>query len=70
MRKNQKRDWKSYNDQLVKRGELLIDLDFVENWEKELEEMNRGKRGKPFDYPESLIEFLAFPRYFFGLPFT
>lgn len=69
MRKNQKRDWKSYNDQLVKRGELLIDLDFVENWEKELEEMNRGKRGKPFDYPESLIEFLAFPRYFFGLPF-
>ncbi|TES83441.1 MAG: IS5 family transposase [Hadesarchaea archaeon] len=69
MRKKQKRDWKSYNDQLVKRGELLIDLDFVENWEKELEEMNLGKRGKPFDYPESLIEFLAFPRFFFKLPF-
>lgn len=69
MRKKQRRDWKSYNDQLVKRGELLIDLDFVKNWEKELEEMNLGKRGKPFDYPESLVEFLAFPRYFFGLPF-
>lgn len=69
MPKKVKRDWKSYNDQLVKRGELLIDLDFVENWEKELEEMNRGKRGKPFDYPWSLIEFLAFPRYFFRLPF-
>ncbi|MFH1821102.1 MAG: IS5 family transposase [Methanobacteriota archaeon] len=69
MPKKVKRDWKKYNDQLVKRGELLIDLDFVENWEKELEEMNRGKRGKPFDYPERLIEFLAFPRYFFRLPF-
>jgi len=69
MRKKQKRNWKKYNDQLVKRGELLIDLDFVEKWEEELEEMNWGKRGKPFDYPESLIEFLAFPRYFFRLPF-
>jgi len=69
MPKKVKRDWKKYNDQLVKRGELLIDLDFVENWDKELEGMNRGKRGKPFDYPESLIEFLAFPRYFFKLPF-
>jgi len=69
MSKKVKRDWESYNDQLVKRGELLIDLNFVENWEKELEEMNLGKRGKPFDYPWSLIEFLAFPRYFFRLPF-
>jgi len=69
MAKKQKRDWKTYNDQLVKRGELLINLDFVENWGKELEEMNRGKRGKPFDYPESLIRFLAFPRYFFRLQF-
>lgn len=65
----QKRDWKSYNDQLVKRGELLIDLDFVENWEKELEEMNQSKRGRPFAHPESLVEFLTFPRFFFRLPF-
>jgi len=69
MPKKVERDWKKYNDQLVKRGELLVDLDFVENWDKELEGMNRGKRGKPFDYPESLIEFLAFPRYFFRLPY-
>jgi transposase len=69
MPKNVKRDWKTYNNQLVKRGELLLSLDFVENWEKELEEMNRGKRGKPYEYPESLIGFLAFPRYFFRLPY-
>ncbi len=43
MRKKQKRDWKAHNDQIVKRGELLLDSDFVENWEKELEKMNQGK---------------------------
>jgi hypothetical protein len=30
------RDWKEYNQELVKRGELLIDLDFLENWDREL----------------------------------
>lgn len=62
------RDWKRYNGELVKRGELLIDLDFLENWDEELEGMNCGKRGRPFRYPKAFIEFLAFPRYFFGLP--
>lgn len=64
-----KRDWKRYNEQLVRRGELLLELDFVKKWEKELEEMNRGKRGKPFAYPESLVKFLGFLRLFFKLPF-
>ncbi len=63
------RDWKKYNGELVKRGELLIDLDFLENWEDELERMNEGKRGRPFEYPEQFIEFLGFPRYFFSLPY-
>ncbi|MGQ9788887.1 MAG: hypothetical protein ACUVQM_06275 [Candidatus Hadarchaeaceae archaeon] len=48
MPKKIKRDWKSDNDQSVRRGELLVNLDF-ENLEEELEEMNRGKRGKPLD---------------------
>jgi hypothetical protein len=51
-----KRDWKKYNAQLVKRGEFLLDLGWVKNWDKELEEMNRGKVGQPYDYPNSLIE--------------
>lgn len=54
-----KRNWQKYNEELVVRGEFLLDLDWVENWYEELEEMNRGKRGKPFEFPESLIELQA-----------
>ena len=53
------RDWLAYNELLVKRGEYLLDLDFVDNWEEELAGMNAGKRGAPFQFPESLIELQA-----------
>ena len=53
------RDWLKYNEQLVVRGEFLLDLDWVENWDKELAAMNRGKRGRPFEFPESLIKLQA-----------
>lgn len=48
-------DWKTYHAALVKRGEFLLDLSFVENWDKELAEMNKGKVGANFRYPPSLI---------------
>lgn len=51
-----KRDWPEYNEQLVKRGEYLLDLDWVKRWKKELAEMNEGKVGQPFAFPKSLIE--------------
>ena len=51
-----KRNWKEYDAQLVKRGEFLFDFQWVKNWDKELNEMNRGKVGQPYDYPNSLIE--------------
>lgn len=50
------RDWKTYNKQLVKRGEYLLDLDWVQGWNDELEEMNKGKVGKPYRFPNSLIQ--------------
>ncbi|MEM2259201.1 MAG: IS5/IS1182 family transposase, partial [Candidatus Thermoplasmatota archaeon] len=34
------RNWKEYNEQLVRRGEFYISLDFMETWDEELEEMN------------------------------
>jgi hypothetical protein len=49
------RDWPVYNEQLVKRGEYLLDLDWVEGWNNELKEMNRNKIGHPYEYPNSLI---------------
>jgi len=29
------RDWVNYNEALLKRGEILIGFDFLENWNKE-----------------------------------
>jgi hypothetical protein len=54
-----KRNWPVYNRQLVKRGEYWLDLDFVKQWDDELERMNAGKVGKPFEFPNSLIELQA-----------
>lgn len=54
------RDWPECNERLVVRGEYLLDFDFVrEGWRAELEEMNRNKRGRPFEFPNSLIELQA-----------
>lgn len=53
------RDWKKYNEQLVKRGEYLLDLDWVKGWNNELVRMNKNKVGQPFTFPESLISLQA-----------
>ena len=54
-----KRDWKIENEKYVVRGEFLFDLDFVKSWDNELQQMNEGKKGAPFQFPESYIEWLA-----------
>ena len=53
------RDWEGYNEALVKRGLILLDLDFVTNWSKELNAMNERKEGARYTYPESFIKLLA-----------
>jgi len=41
-------DWKSVDERLVRRGELLLSLGFLERYDGELEAMNRGKEGCSF----------------------
>lgn len=53
------RDWKAYSEELVVRGEFLLELDWVKSWDNELIEMNVGKRGAPYIFPESLIKLQA-----------
>ena len=60
------RNWKEYNEQLVRRGEALLDFDFLKGWGVELKEMNAGKRGKSYDYPLSYVRFSAFKKIFGG----
>lgn len=53
------RDWKVANERLVVRGEFLLELDWVKSWDVELKEMNKGKKGHPYEFPDSLIKFQA-----------
>lgn len=53
------RDWNGYNEALVKRGLILLDLDFVAGWSRELKAMNTHKEGARYRYPESFIKLLA-----------
>ena len=52
-------DWKLYNKHLVKLGEFYINPRFLPTWNEEIEEMNVGKIGQPYLYPNSKIQFLA-----------
>lgn len=53
------RDWVTYNEQLVARGEFYLDFQFVRNWKKELKRMNTGNRGGQYKFPESFIRWLT-----------
>ena len=61
--------WKEVDERLIRRGELILDLDFLEDYDKELEAMNGGKEGRPFTLTNSHIRFLAVVRYLFALPY-
>ena len=63
------RDWRKYNESLVKRGELYLTLSFLKNWDRDLEKINRGKLGRKFDSPWAFIEFLMLVHVVFGLPY-
>ena len=53
------RNWKEYNEKLVKRGEFYIRPIFLAKWKSEIKQMNTGKVGQPYLYPKSMIESLA-----------
>ena len=58
-KKRRKINWSEYNESLVRRGEVMFDTDFLENWRAELKLMNKGKEGAKYLYPKSLISLLA-----------
>ena len=62
-------NWNKYNESLVKRGEVLLDFDVIDNWHTELEKMNQGKEGRKFVYPDSFIKLLGYMRAYFHLPY-
>jgi Transposase DDE domain len=54
------KSWHDYNESLVERGRVLMDVGFLKSWNKEIVKMNKGKVGAPFEFSDSYIHFLAF----------
>ena len=61
--------WSEYSESLVRRGEILLGFDVIDNWDKELEEMNRDKVGEPFHYPNTFLLLLGHAKAYFHLPY-
>lgn len=66
-KREDKRDWSIYNEELVMRGKFLLDIEWVKSWNEELIEMNKGKRGAPYKFPNSLIKLQAIWNQFVGV---
>jgi hypothetical protein len=64
-----RRNWKEYNESLVRRGEVLLDFDMLDEWNEELRKANEGKEGARFRYPEPFMRLLAYLHVLFHLPF-
>jgi hypothetical protein len=48
---------------------MYLTFDFLENWDKDLEKLNRGKLGRKYAYPWSFIELLMLIHVIFRLPY-
>jgi len=61
-----KRDWRKYNAELIKRGQILIDKSLVDDCQQH---QDKPKRGRPFKYPATLIVSALILRFIFRLPY-
>jgi hypothetical protein len=50
-------DWCAVDERLIRRGELLLSLDFLNNYDYELSLLNDGKVGRPFKITYGYIIF-------------
>ena len=64
-----KRNWSAYNESLIERGHILMDIGFIKSQRRELANMNKKKVGRPFLYPDSYVQFLAFIKIGFSISY-
>jgi len=62
--------WKRVGERLIKRGMLIMDLDFLRGYRNEFIRINMRKRGRPYRIAESYVMFLAVIRYLFSLGYS
>src|SRR5215467_3846746 len=63
------KSWHDYNESLIERGRVLIDVSFLKSSNKEIKKMNIGKVGAPFQYSDSYVRFLAFLKIGLRIPY-
>ncbi|MGC1928969.1 MAG: transposase [Candidatus Nitrosopolaris sp.] len=62
-------NWSIYNESLVRRSEIVLDFDVIDNWNNELDKMNDGKEGASYKYPDSFVQLLGYMSVYFHLSF-
>jgi len=62
-------DWKAVDEKLIRRGELLLTLEFLDAYGDELRTMNTGKVGRPYALTDRYVEFLTVVRFLFSMPY-
>jgi hypothetical protein len=63
------KSWHEYNESLIERGRILMDIGFLRSSKREIKNMNNGKVGAPFEHPHTYIQFLAFLKVGFKIPY-
>jgi len=61
--------WRDYDEALIERGCAILDLSSLTSWKGELDAMNDDKLGRPYEFPNSYISFLAFMKVGFDMPY-
>ena len=61
--------WRDYDEALIERGCAILDLGSLTSWKGELDAMNDDKLGRPYEFPNSYISFLAFMKVGFDMPY-
>jgi hypothetical protein len=54
--------WRVVDERLIRRGELLLSLDFLESYDLDLSLLNCGKVGRPYRVTYMYVMFLAVVR--------
>jgi hypothetical protein len=62
--------WSVYNQQsLVRRGEISLAFDIINNWDTDLRDEQKDKIGEPFPYPNTFLLLLGYAKVYFHLPY-
>jgi hypothetical protein len=61
-------EWKQIDEKLIRGGELILDLEFLERYEEELEALNQGKVSTPYRLAPSYIQLLDAVRHLYQKP--